>query len=110
MAVQDVLIVNAGSSAGTEDITEAVIREFGELIFHGVASCPASHHVRPHRRQTRLRHSGLSVSAVISFKIFLQAVYEKLCSFIQVRMVLGASPLQAASTIGSRRCCGSGSW
>ena len=36
----DVLVINAGSSKGTEDITEGIIREFGELIFHGVSLMP----------------------------------------------------------------------
>ena len=33
----DVVIINAGSSAGTEDYTVHVLREIGEVIIHGVA-------------------------------------------------------------------------
>ncbi len=36
----DVVAVNAGSSAGTEDFTGEVIRELGTLIFHGVSMMP----------------------------------------------------------------------
>ena len=41
-AVQDsdVVVVNAGSSAGSEDYTAQVIRELGELVVHGVAVKP----------------------------------------------------------------------
>jgi putative molybdopterin biosynthesis protein len=36
----DLVIISAGSSAGTRDFTESVIRSIGELIFHGVAVRP----------------------------------------------------------------------
>ncbi len=76
------LVINAGSSAGTEDTTEGIIREFGELIFHGVSLMPG----KPTmfgliEGKPVFGIPGYPVSAVISFKIFLQAVYERLCSF-----------------------------
>lgn len=36
----DMVIINAGSSAGTEDYTVHVLRELGEVIIHGVAIKP----------------------------------------------------------------------
>lgn len=36
----DLVIISAGSSAGTRDFTEGVIRSLGDLIFHGVAVRP----------------------------------------------------------------------
>ncbi|MEG6584742.1 molybdopterin biosynthesis protein [Dendrosporobacter sp. 1207_IL3150] len=36
----DVIIINAGTSAGTEDFTSAVLAELGEVIVHGVAIKP----------------------------------------------------------------------
>jgi putative molybdopterin biosynthesis protein len=36
----DLVIISAGSSAGTRDFTEGVIRSLGELVFHGVAVRP----------------------------------------------------------------------
>ena len=36
----DMVIVNAGSSAGTEDFTVHVLRELGEVLVHGVAIKP----------------------------------------------------------------------
>jgi putative molybdopterin biosynthesis protein len=36
----DLILISAGSSAGTRDFTESVIRSIGELIFHGVAVKP----------------------------------------------------------------------
>lgn len=36
----DLVLISAGSSAGTRDFTESVIRSLGDLIFHGVAIKP----------------------------------------------------------------------
>ncbi|MGA2403291.1 MAG: molybdopterin-binding protein, partial [Syntrophobacteraceae bacterium] len=36
----DVVLINAGSSAGSEDYTAAVIEELGEVLAHGVAMMP----------------------------------------------------------------------
>ena len=36
----DMVIINAGSSAGTEDFTVHVLRELGEVVVHGVAIKP----------------------------------------------------------------------
>jgi len=36
----DLVLISAGSSAGTRDFTENVIRSLGDLIFHGVAVKP----------------------------------------------------------------------
>lgn len=36
----DVILINAGSSAGTEDYTVEIIRELGEVVVHGVAIKP----------------------------------------------------------------------
>jgi putative molybdopterin biosynthesis protein len=36
----DVVLINAGSSAGTEDYTMSIIKELGEVIVHGVAIKP----------------------------------------------------------------------
>ena len=40
IAENDLVLISAGSSAGTRDFTEGVIRSLGELIFHGVAVKP----------------------------------------------------------------------
>jgi putative molybdopterin biosynthesis protein len=39
-AEYDMVLVNAGSSAGTEDFTVHVLRELGEVVVHGVAMKP----------------------------------------------------------------------
>ncbi len=36
----DIVIISAGTSAGTEDYTEKVIKDLGTLVFHGIALNP----------------------------------------------------------------------
>lgn len=36
----DLVVVNAGSSAGSEDFTSAIVQELGELLVHGIAMRP----------------------------------------------------------------------
>ncbi|MHB1134812.1 MAG: molybdopterin biosynthesis protein [Chloroflexota bacterium] len=40
LAEHDVVLINAGSSAGSEDYTSTVIAELGELLVHGIAIRP----------------------------------------------------------------------
>ncbi|WP_322496769.1 molybdopterin biosynthesis protein [Chloroflexus sp.] len=40
LANHDVIVINAGSSAGSEDYTASIIAEFGEVAVHGVAIRP----------------------------------------------------------------------
>ncbi len=98
----DVLVINAGSSKGTEDVTEGIIREFGELIFHGVSLMPG----KPTmfgliEGKPVFGIPGYPVSAVISFKTFLQAAYERLCSTHKAEvMVRCVTPFKIPSSIG----------
>jgi molybdopterin molybdotransferase/putative molybdopterin biosynthesis protein len=41
IADSDVVVVSAGTSMGTRDLTASVIQELGEILFHGVALQPA---------------------------------------------------------------------
>ena len=98
----DVLVINAGSSAGTEDFTETLIREFGALIFHGVAMMPGKAAMfgliggKP-----VFGIPGYPVSAVVSFKTFLGAVYEKLCgAYTSQWSVECTTPYHLPSAIG----------
>jgi len=98
----DVLIVNAGSSAGTEDFTEVVIREFGEVIFHGVAMMPGKPTIFGLiEGKPVFGIPGYPVSAAISFKTFLKAAYERFCGVsTSERSVSCITPYKLPSTIG----------
>jgi putative molybdopterin biosynthesis protein len=40
LATHDVVVINAGSSAGSGDFTAAIVQELGELLVHGIAIRP----------------------------------------------------------------------
>ena len=98
----DVIVINAGSSAGTEDFTETLIREFGSLLFHGVAMMPG----KPAMfglisGKPVFGIPGYPVSAVVSFRAFLKAAYEKLCSaYTSEWTIQCTTPYHLPSSIG----------
>lgn len=71
----DMLIINAGSSAGTKDYTAAIIDELGEVIVHGVALKPGKPTVlgiiggKP-----VIGLPGYPVSAFIAFERFVSPI------------------------------------
>ena len=67
----DMVVVNAGSSAGTEDYTAAIISELGEILVHGVAMMPGKPTILGIVGGKPVMGSpGYPVSAVFSFEIF----------------------------------------
>jgi putative molybdopterin biosynthesis protein len=102
MPAHDVLVINAGSSAGTEDFTEVVIREFGELVFHGIAMMPGKPTIFGFiGGKPVFGIPGYPVSAAISFSTFLKVVYERFCgSGAQERSVSCVTPYKLPSSIG----------
>ena len=80
----DVVVVNAGSSAGTEDYTARVVSELGRLVVHGVAVRPGHPVVlgvvdgKP-----VLGIPGYPVSAAVTCDIFVKPLVERM---------LGVSP------------------
>jgi len=69
----DVVLINAGSSAGSEDYTAAVIEELGEVLTHGVAMMPGKPVIlgvvggKP-----VVGIPGYPVSAIIAFEQFVR--------------------------------------
>jgi putative molybdopterin biosynthesis protein len=92
----DLVLLNAGSSAGSEDFSAKVVESLGELLVHGVAVRPghpvilgminfqknsnefpnADHHTPSHPRQTRkipiIGVPGYPVSAAMTGEIFVE--------------------------------------
>jgi molybdenum cofactor synthesis domain-containing protein len=68
-----VVIVNAGSSAGSEDHTANLIDELGEVLVHGVAIMPGKPTVLGEiRGKPVVGNPGYPVSAVISLEQFVR--------------------------------------
>jgi molybdenum cofactor synthesis domain-containing protein len=71
VAAADMVLINAGSSAGTEDYTYQAIDALGEVLVHGVAMMPGKPTVLGvvHGKPV-IGNPGYPVSAVLSFEQF----------------------------------------
>ncbi len=78
----DMVLVNAGSSAGSEDYTVHVVRELGEVLVHGIAVRPG-HPVIFGMLHFGDRHvpvvgvPGYPVSAALTGEIFIEPILSK---------------------------------
>ena len=73
----DMVIINAGSSAGTEDYTVHVLRELGEVLIHGVAIKPGKPVILAIvNNRPVIGLPGYPVSAYIGFENFVTPVLE----------------------------------
>ncbi|MEK6673223.1 MAG: molybdopterin biosynthesis protein [Nitrospirota bacterium] len=71
----DVVVVNAGSSAGSKDFTAQAIRELGEVIIHGVGIKPGKPVVLGLiKGKPVIGIPGYPVSTYITFNIFVKPV------------------------------------
>lgn len=75
----DMVIINAGSSAGTEDFTVHVLRELGEVLIHGVAIKPGKPVILAIvNNKPVIGLPGYPVSAYIGFENFVNPVIDYL--------------------------------
>ncbi|MPM65321.1 hypothetical protein SDC9_112216 [bioreactor metagenome] len=73
----DMVIVNAGSSAGTEDYTVHILREVGEVVVHGVAIKPGKPVMLAIvKGKPVIGLPGYPVSAYIAFELFCNPVMQ----------------------------------
>ncbi len=71
----DIVIVNAGSSAGTEDYTVHILRELGEVFVHGVAIKPGKPVILAVAKDKPvIGLPGYPVSAYIGFENFVKPI------------------------------------
>lgn len=71
------VVINAGSSAGSEDYTAAAIRELGEVLVHGVAMMPGKPTILGMvEGKPVMGNPGYPVSAILSFEVFGLPVLE----------------------------------
>ena len=74
----DMVVVNAGSSAGSEDYTAQVIRELGDLVVHGVAVKPGHPVALGFVGSTPvLGIPGYAVSAALTTELFVKPIIER---------------------------------
>jgi len=69
----DIVVVNAGSSAGSEDFTASIVRELGDLLVHGVAIRPGHPVVLGVASgKPLLGIPGYPVSAILTSELFVK--------------------------------------
>ena len=92
----DLVILNAGSSAGREDFSVRVIRELGDVLYHGIAMKPGKPAILGRRGSVPvLGVPGYPVSGIIVVEQFLKPLIERwLCN--------GAVPAQYAEAVLTR--------
>jgi len=75
----DIVLINAGSSAGTEDFTVHVLREIGEVIVHGAAMKPGKPVILAKvNDKPVIGTPGYPVSAYLSYETFISPVLSAL--------------------------------
>lgn len=80
LATHDVVVVNAGSSAGSEDFTVSVVRELGDVLVHGVAIRPGHPVILGVARDGTplIGIPGYPVSAILTSDLFLRPLVYRL--------------------------------
>ena len=75
----DVVVINAGSSAGSEDYTATIVRELGELLVHGVAIRPGHPLVLGVANgKPLIGLPGYPVSSILTSELFLKPLLFRL--------------------------------
>lgn len=91
----DMLLVNAGTSAGREDYLPSTLRELGEVVVHGVAIKPGKPVVLARIGKTPvIGLPGYPVSAFIAMEAFVRPLLHRLSH----RPMLESSHVQATVT------------
>ncbi|HEX9372830.1 MAG TPA: molybdopterin biosynthesis protein, partial [Roseiflexaceae bacterium] len=86
LAEHDIVVVNAGSSAGSEDYTSTVLAELGEVAVHGVAIRPGHPAILAVvAGKPALGLPGYPVSTVLTAELFLRPLVYRLLGQIPPR-------------------------
>jgi len=73
--IGDLIVINAGASAGKKDFTATVIRELGEIILHGLSIKPGKPTILGWiNNKPVLGIPGYPVSAYITFELFAKPI------------------------------------
>lgn len=73
----DIVLLNAGSSAGREDYSEGVIRELGGVLYHGIAMKPGKPAILGYQKDKAIIGvPGYPVSGIIVIEQLLKPIIE----------------------------------
>lgn len=97
VAQSDLVIINAGSSAGTEDFTAKIIAELGEVLVHGLA-------IKPGKPAILGTVSGKPVIGIPGYPVSAWVVFDALVKPLIHAMLRQQSPERpTVSAVVSRR-------
>jgi len=100
----DILLINAGSSAGTEDFIVHVLREIGEVIVHGVAMKPGKPVILAKvNNKPVIGTPGYPVAAYLSFETFVSPVLSVLTGNKINNLVSDLNQTELAEAVITRR-------
>ena len=93
----DIVLMNAGSSAGSEDYTATAISELGDVLVHGVTIMPGKPTILGEiKGKPVIGNPGYPVSAVISFEQFVEPLLAELLGVgLPARPKIEVTPSQA---------------
>jgi putative molybdopterin biosynthesis protein len=96
----DLIIVNAGSSAGSKDYTANIIGEMGEVLVHGVAMMPGKPTILGVvKGKPVIGNPGYAVSATLSFEEFIRPLLFSLQGYAATkRRSIGVQPSRDISS------------
>lgn len=110
LETQDMVLINAGSSAGTEDYTVHVLREIGQVIIHGVAMKPGKPVILAIAGgKPVIGLPGYPVSAWLAFENFVTPVLRALGGDTAVAAAAGAGAAGNGAASGSGTVSATGS-
>jgi len=90
----DIVLLNAGSSAGRDDYSVSIIRELAEVLYHGIAIKPGKPAILAAAgNKPVLGVPGYPVSGIIVIEEFLKPILEKLCGAQRVEAELAEAVL-----------------
>jgi putative molybdopterin biosynthesis protein len=79
----DIVVISAGSSAGSEDYTANIIAELGEVLVHGVTMMPGKPTILGIiNNKPVIGNPGYTVSAIMAFEKFVQPL---ICRMLGIR-------------------------
>ncbi|MCH4888991.1 molybdopterin biosynthesis protein [Acidaminobacter sp. JC074] len=77
VSLHDIVLINAGSSAGTEDYTVSIIKELGQVLVHGVAIKPGKPAILGTiQDKPVIGIPGYPVSAFFVFDVYVNAMMD----------------------------------
>jgi putative molybdopterin biosynthesis protein len=103
LAASDIVVINAGSSAGREDFTAGVIAELGKVIVHGVAIKPGKPVILGIvNGKPVIGIPGYPVSAALTFNLFVKPLIYALLGILppDPGTITANLSRQVASTLG----------